>query len=90
MMSRSIVLEEREKLRSQIKEIANKYGAECVNDSGYAPWEPNFDSQLLAFARDIYIDHFGKEPKLEVTQWRIGNSSNWKHLSWYGYDFHRS
>lgn len=67
MMSRSIVLEEREKLRSQIKEIANKYGAECVNDSGYAPWEPNFDSQLLAFARDIYIDHFGKEPKLEVT-----------------------
>jgi dipeptidase D len=67
MMSRSIKLEEREKLRSQITEIANKYGAKCVNDNGYPPWEPNFDSQLLAFARNIYINHFGKEPAVEVT-----------------------
>jgi len=49
-----------------------------------------FDSQLLAFARDIYVDHFGKEPKLEVTHGGLETAAIWEHLSWYGYDFYRS
>ena len=67
MMSRSAKLDEREKLRNQIKEIANKYGAECVNNKGYVPWEPNFDSPLLAFASQVYNNLYETEPEIKIT-----------------------
>lgn len=67
MMSRSAKLEERDTLRALIKDIANKYGAECVEDEGYAPWEPNFDSPLLALAVDVYKNLYNIEPKIVVT-----------------------
>jgi dipeptidase D len=67
MMTRSAKLVERDKLRDQIKEIASKYGATCVNNEGYAPWEPNFNSPLLAFASQVYASMFGKNPEIKVT-----------------------
>ncbi|MDY6821988.1 MAG: beta-Ala-His dipeptidase, partial [Deferribacterota bacterium] len=69
MMSRSASIESLNSLQERIKEIATSFGASCENpaEDRYPPWEPNFDSKLLALAEDVYNSLYGEMPEIEVT-----------------------
>lgn len=63
---RSSVVSRLEGHLERVAAIARLSGATLTRSMGYPPWEPHWDSPLLAKGKAIYTDLFGKEPKIEV------------------------
>jgi dipeptidase D len=63
---RSQVMSSRDRMTQQIEMVAHLAGAEYKSGNGYASWQPNWDSALLATTKKLYHDMFGKEPVVNV------------------------
>lgn len=63
---RSQVMSSRDRMTQQIEMLAHLAGAEYKSGNGYASWQPNWDSALLATSKELYIKMFGKEPVVNV------------------------
>jgi dipeptidase D len=63
---RSQVMSSRDRMTQQIEMVAHLAGAEYKSGNGYASWQPNWDSALLATTKRLYHDMFGKEPVVNV------------------------
>ena len=64
--SRSLYVEELDNVRTNIKKIAEKHGANCVNDESYPAWKPDPESELLKTAKNVYKSMYGVSPIVEV------------------------
>jgi len=64
--SRSSVAEELTKLRDFICRTMEKVGCEVDRDEGYPGWEPDMDSKLLARAKRVYSEQFGKDVEVKA------------------------
>ena len=63
---RSQVMSSRDMMTQKIEMLAHLAGAEYKSGNGYASWQPDWDSRLLAVARDVYEKHFGTAPKVNI------------------------
>ena len=63
---RSQVMSSRDRMTQQIEMLAHLAGAEYKSGNGYASWQPNWDSALLATTKELYVKMFGKEPVVNV------------------------
>jgi len=66
MSSRSATKSELEDMRGRIKAIASLAGAKTTEDEPYPGWKPNLDSKILALAKKVFREMYGKEPKVEA------------------------
>lgn len=41
-------------------------GAECILKGGYPGWKPNPSSAIVAHMKQVYTEHFGKEPEVKA------------------------
>jgi len=63
---RSQIMSSRDRMTQQIEMVAHLAGAEYKSGNGYASWQPNWDSALLATTKELYLKMFGKEPVVNV------------------------
>jgi dipeptidase D len=68
--SRSSTASALEHVRDVIAEASKLSGADIVQNPSYPGWQPNMDSRVLAKARTVYQNTFGKTP--EVTAVHAG------------------
>ncbi len=68
-----IVSNHRSAIRSRLEEIARRVeiigllaGARVSFNKFFNPWEPNFDSPLLAVCKQVYEAEFQQSPKIEL------------------------
>ena len=66
MSSRSATKSELEDMRGRIKAIASLAGAKTTEDEPYPGWKPNLDSKILALAKKVFREMYGREPKVEA------------------------
>lgn len=64
--SRSLYVEELDNVRTNIKQMAEKYGANCANDESYPAWKPDPESELLKTSKNVYKSMYGVSPIVEV------------------------
>ncbi|MBN2717234.1 MAG: aminoacyl-histidine dipeptidase [Deltaproteobacteria bacterium] len=50
----------------QISAVGKLAGARVNTHTGYPPWEPDFDSALIAPAKQLYSEMFNKSPEFNV------------------------
>jgi len=53
-------------ITGKVEAVAKLAGAQVEHEPGYPAWEPDLDSGLLSKCRHVYMETFGKEPKIEV------------------------
>lgn len=41
-------------------------GAQCRLEGGYPGWKPNPSSAIVAHMKQVYLDHFGREPEVKA------------------------
>jgi dipeptidase D len=63
---RSSVLSRLDEISDKVSSVANLSGSTYHRGGGYPPWEPNWESPLLAKCKVLYKKRFGKEPIIEV------------------------
>lgn len=63
---RSSVVSRLQAITRRIHAIAHLAGGTAKNSDGYPPWEANWNSPLLAKAKEVYKSRFGKDPVVEV------------------------
>ncbi len=63
---RSSIETEKADMANMVKAAMKLGGAEVSQGDGYPAWEPNMDSEILNTAKDIFVDLFHKEPKIEA------------------------
>jgi dipeptidase D len=63
---RSQVMSSRDRMTQQIEMVAHLAGAEYKSGNGYASWQPNWDSALLATTKELYTKMYGKKPVVNV------------------------
>ena len=63
---RSQIMSARDMMSKKIEMLAHLAGAEYQSGNGYSSWQPDWDSALLAKAKDIYKKRFGELPKVKV------------------------
>ncbi len=49
-----------------VRNCLNQAGAKVVHSEGYPGWKPSLKSEILAIARNSYINLFGKEPAVRA------------------------
>ena len=59
---RSMVATEKQDVIDTVTAVLELGGAKVTGSDGYPGWKPNLDSHVLAVARDVYREHFQKEP----------------------------
>jgi dipeptidase D len=64
MMSRSSVDESLASVTSQIKELAESYGASVEQTEPYPGWKPEPESAIIALANRVYQNLFGKDMRM--------------------------
>jgi len=64
--TRSSIASELAALRARIRAIAHLAGADIDQDDAYPGWRPDLDSAILAFVRDVYARHLGREPEVKA------------------------
>lgn len=65
-LTRSFVDTAKESLTSKIESVWKLAGAKVVHSGAYPGWKPNFESPILATAKDVYNTKFGKEPAVKL------------------------
>lgn len=63
---RSSVMSRRDAITSRIEAVARLGGACARSGNGYPSWQPDFKSALLKKCREIYVELFGAEPRVEA------------------------
>ena len=63
---RSSVMSRRDAITARIEAVARLGGARSHSGNGYPSWRPDFKSALVKKSREIYIDLFGEEPRIEA------------------------
>ncbi len=63
---RSSVDSRKEELASMIESAFTLAGAKVEFTGGYPGWEPNMQSPILQTMKKVYLDKFGKEPKVMI------------------------
>jgi dipeptidase D len=63
---RSQVMSSRDRMTQKIEMLAHLAGAEYKSGNGYASWQPDWESELLARAKALYKKMFGKDPEVNV------------------------
>ncbi len=63
---RSSVMSRRDAITARIEAVARLGGARSYSGNGYPSWRPDFKSPLVKKCREIYIDLFGEEPRVEA------------------------
>lgn len=63
---RSSVVSRLQAITRRIHAVAHLAGGTARNSDGYPPWEANWNSPLLAKAKEVYKKRFGKDPVVEV------------------------
>jgi dipeptidase D len=63
---RSSVMSQLDDLTEAIVSAGTLAGASVRSENSYPPWTPRTDSELLRRAKDVYVDVFSKEPKIEA------------------------
>jgi dipeptidase D len=66
LSTRSSISQALEALRGRIEAIGSLAGAEVDHKAAYPGWPPNPDSELLAIAKDVHQQLFGKEAVVEA------------------------
>ena len=66
MSSRSSSKTELQATRDRIRAIATLAGAEVEEGSTYPGWKPNLQSKILAIAKEVFKDLFGKDPEIKA------------------------
>ena len=65
-LTRSLVDAAKDKLAEQIRKNLTDNGAEAYSTGDYPGWKPNINSTILNLMKKVYMDKFGKEPKVMV------------------------
>ena len=65
-LQRGLVDELKDKLAADVREVLEAHGAKAESSGSYHGWKPNIDSPILATMKKVYLDKFGKEPKIMV------------------------
>ena len=63
---RSSIISSLTEITEKVEVVAKLAGAQVEHDSGYPAWEPDLESGLLSKCRQVYVETFGKEPKVDV------------------------
>lgn len=63
---RSQVMSSRDRMTQKIEMLAHLAGAEYKSGNGYASWQPDWNSDLLATVKELYKKMFGKDPVVNV------------------------
>lgn len=63
---RSLMESEKYSLSDKVRSIYELAGAEVLVSDGYPAWQPDINSPILATAKNIFKDMYGKEPVIEV------------------------
>ena len=63
---RSSVESRKEELASMIESTFTLAGAKVEFSGAYPGWEPNMQSPILQTMKNVYLDKFGKEPKVMI------------------------
>ncbi|MEA3392974.1 MAG: aminoacyl-histidine dipeptidase [Candidatus Marinimicrobia bacterium] len=63
---RSQVMSSRDRMTQKIEMLAHLARAEYKSGNGYASWQPNWNSPLLATTKELYMKMFGKAPEVNV------------------------
>jgi dipeptidase D len=63
---RSSVISELAEMATTVEATAALAGAATSRDNGYPPWQPDMDSLLLQRCKNLYKQHFGREPVIEA------------------------
>ena len=66
MSSRSSSKTELQATRDRIRAIATLAGAEVEEGSTYPGWKPNLQTKILAIAKEVFKDLFGKDPEIKA------------------------
>ena len=66
LSSRSSIASALQNLRDQIRALATLAGARVTEEKPYPGWKPNLDSSLLTLSKNIFMDMFSLEPKVEA------------------------
>ena len=65
-LTRSLVDAAKDKLAEQIRKNLTDNGAEAYSTGDYPGWKPNINSTILNLMKKVYLEKFGKEPKVMV------------------------
>ena len=65
-LTRSLVDAAKDKLAEQIRKNLTDNGAEAYSTGDYPGWKPNINSTILNLMKKVYMEKFGKEPKVMV------------------------
>lgn len=63
---RSSVTSSLSEITGKVEAVAKLAGAQVEHEPGYPAWEPDLESGLLSKCRQVYMETFGEEPKVEV------------------------
>lgn len=63
---RSSVMSRRDAITSRVEAVGRLAGAHVHSGNGYPSWQPDFKSPLLKKCREIYVELFGEEPRVEA------------------------
>jgi dipeptidase D len=63
---RSVRAADLEQIAVRLESILAGYGARSEQIEAYPPWQPDFDSALLARCRSVHQELFGAEPRVEL------------------------
>ena len=65
-LTRSLVDAAKDKLAEEIRKNLTDNGAEAYSTGDYPGWKPNINSTILNLMKKVYLEKFGKEPKVMV------------------------
>ncbi len=63
---RSLNDDDLDRITQQVENIATKFGCSVKSHNRYPSWEPNYDSELVKKATEIYRKVHSKEPQVKV------------------------
>ncbi len=64
--SRSSMESQLEEVRDRVEIIARRFGAEVTQGEPYPSWRPDYESDLLAEAKEVFQDNYGREPEVKA------------------------
>ena len=65
-LTRSFVDAAKESLIAKIESVWTLVGAKVAHSGAYPGWKPDFDSPILAAAKDIFAKKFGNVPEVKL------------------------
>lgn len=63
---RSSVMSRRDAITRRVESVGRLAGASVQSGNGYPSWRPDFKSPLLKKCKEIYVELFAKEPRVEA------------------------